>query len=106
MTKKYILATMMLIVFLAVFIPFASSSPDGLQKVATSLGIEEPEPIWRGSMSDYSVNILGDSYVSTLAADVFGTMLVLAAALILGTVITRRSQAAAKKVVASSGEQP
>ena len=104
--KKYLAATAMVVVFLAVFIPFASSSPDGLQKVVTSMGIEEPEPIWHGLMGDYSVNALGDTYVSTLAAGILGTMLVLAAALVLGTVIAKRSQAATKKVVVPSREQP
>jgi hypothetical protein len=32
--KKYLAAAAMLAVFLAVLIPFASSSPDGLEKVA------------------------------------------------------------------------
>jgi cobalt/nickel transport protein len=104
--KKYLAATVMLIVFLAVFIPFASSSPDGLQKVATSLGIEEPEPIWQGLMGDYSVNVLGDTYVSTLAAGVLGTMLVLMATLVLGTAITKRGKTVTKKAVVPSGEQP
>lgn len=90
--KKHLAAVLMLVVFLAMFIPFASSSPDGLEKVASSFGVEETQPIWRGLMGDYSVHALGDTYASTLTAGILGTMLVLAATLILGTAITRRSK--------------
>ena len=100
--KKYLTATAMVIVFLAVFIPFASNSPDGLQRVATSLGIEEPAPAWHGLMGDYSVNALGDTYVSTLAAGVLGTLMVLVASFILGAAITRRNQTATENAAVSS----
>jgi cobalt/nickel transport protein len=95
--KKYLAAAAMLAVFLAVLIPFASSSPDGLEKVASSLGIQEPEPAWHGLMSGYSVNVLGESYVSTLISGIVGTMVVLAAALALGTAITKRSRPSSEK---------
>ena len=39
--KKYVLAIVLLVVFLAVFIPFASSNPDGLEKVAETFGVGE-----------------------------------------------------------------
>ena len=100
--KKYLAATAMVIIFLAVFIPFASSSPDGLQKVATSMGIEEPEPTWHSLMGDYSVNALGDTYVSTLAAGVLGILMVLVASFVLGAAITRRNQTATEDTVVSS----
>ena len=100
--KKYFAATAMVVVFLAVFIPFASSSPDGLQRVATSLGIEQTEPAWHGLMGNYSVNALGDTYVSTLAAGVLGILMVLVASLVLGAAITRRNQTATEDTVVSS----
>jgi len=85
--KKYLAAIALILVFLAIFIPFASSNPDGLEKVAESFGIEVHEPIWKGVMSDYSVETVKDPYVSTLLAGVSGTLLVLLAAFILGTAI-------------------
>jgi uncharacterized membrane protein YidH (DUF202 family) len=100
--KKYFAATAMVVVFLAVFIPFASSSPDGLQRVATSLGIEKTEPAWHGLMGNYSVNALGDTYVSTLAAGVLGTLMVLVASFVLGAAITRRNQTATENAAVSS----
>ena len=100
--KKYLATTAMVVVFLAVFIPFASSSPDGLQRVASSLGIEKTEPAWHGLMGDYSVNALGDTYVSTLAAGVLGILMVLVASLVLGAAITRRNQTVTEDAVVSS----
>ncbi len=87
--KKYLAAIGLLVVFLAVFIPFASSSPDGLEKVAQSLGVNEREPLWRGFMSDYSVEVLENTYATTLLAGVFGTFMVLAASFVFGKVITK-----------------
>ena len=87
--KKYLVAIGLLVVFLAVFIPFASSSPDGLEKVAQSLGVKELEPLWKGFMSDYSVEVFENPYVSTLLAGVFGTLMVLAASFVFGKVIIK-----------------
>jgi len=89
--KKYLAATAFLVVFLSVLIPFASSNPDGLEKVADSLGVEEPDQAWRGFMSDYSVEAFENPYTSTLAAGIIGTLIVLGAASILAYTITKRS---------------
>jgi ABC-type Fe3+ transport system permease subunit len=103
--KKYLAAMAMVVVFLAVFIPFASSSPDGLQKVATSMRIEEPAPAWHGLMGDYSISALGNGYVSTLAAGVLGTLMVLGISLVLGAAISRRNQPNKENGVVSSGKK-
>jgi cobalt/nickel transport protein len=95
--KKYLAAVALILVFLAIFIPFASSNPDGLEKVAETFGIEEHEPFWKGVMSDYSVEAVGDPYVSTLLAGVCGTLLVLFAAFILGTAIVKKPSVASDK---------
>ena len=92
--KKYLVLTVLLVVFLAILIPFASSNPDGLEKVAESLGVEEPESFWKGLMSDYSIEAFKDPYVSTLVAGILGTLLVLMASLVLGFVINKRSDSA------------
>jgi len=89
--KKYLVIIGLLVVFLAIFIPFASSNPDGLQKVAKSLGIEEPASSWKGLMFDYSIEAFKDPYISTLVAGVLGTFLVLLASLVLGVLISKRS---------------
>ncbi|HJW65849.1 MAG TPA: PDGLE domain-containing protein [Candidatus Bathyarchaeia archaeon] len=94
--KRYLAATVLLIVFLSVLIPFASSNPDGLEKVAASLGVE-PQPIWSGFMPDYSVEAFNNPYASTLAAGILGTIIVLSAASILGYTITKRSTSTSRK---------
>ncbi len=98
--KKFLAVVVLLVVFLAVFTPFASSNPDGLEKVAQSLGVHESEPFWKGLMSGYSVEAFKDPYVSNLLAGVFGVLLVLAASLALGFVIAKRVEPAR-----NSGEQ-
>lgn len=92
--KKYFAAIALILIFLAIFIPLASSSPDGLEKVAATFGIEEHELFWKGIMPDYSVEAIADPYVSTLLAGVSGTLLVLFAAFILGTAIVKKPTAA------------
>jgi len=92
--KKFLAVIVLLVVFLAVFIPFASSNPDGLEKVAASLGVEESGSFWKGLMSNYSVAVFKDPYVSTLVAGVLGALLVLAASLALGLVIAKRAESA------------
>jgi len=92
--KKLLAVIVLLVVFLAILIPFTSSNPDGLEKVAQSLGVAEGEPFWKGLMSDYSVEAFKDPYVSTLLAGVLGTLLVLVASLALGFVIAKRAGSA------------
>jgi cobalt/nickel transport protein len=100
--KKLLVTTVLIIGFLVVFTPLASSSPDGLERVASSLGIEDPEPAWQGLMSDYSVSALGDNYISTLAAGILGTLLVLVTSLVLGAAITRPNQTEPQEASVSS----
>jgi len=67
----------------AVLAPFASSYPDGLEKVAENLKIEAPEPFWEGLMPDYTLPMVENPYLSTLLAGIFGFFLVLATSFIL-----------------------
>ena len=91
--KKHVVAVVIAImVFLAVFIPLASSSPDGLERVVETFGIEEATPIWNGVMSDYTIAAIANPYISTLLAGILGTLMVLVASFILGKVITPKKQ--------------
>lgn len=90
--KKYLGIIALIIVFLVVFIPFASSNPDGLEKVAATFGAEEHQPLWNGLMADYSIAAIGDSYLSTVLAGVFGTFIVLLATFLLGRAIAPKSR--------------
>ena len=85
----YVKALILILVCLAVLIPFASSDPDGLEKVAETLGVEETESPSVGLMPDYKVPVVEDTYSSTLTAGVIGVFLVLGATLVLGKTITK-----------------
>ena len=87
--KKHLGTVALIVVFLAVFIPFTSSSPDGLERVVETFGVAEHAPFWNGLMSDYA--IAASAYVSTLLAGVFGTFMVLLAAFLLGKAITPKN---------------
>jgi hypothetical protein len=95
--KKYLGIIALIMVFLAVFIPFASSNPDGLEKVAATFGAEEHQSLWNGLMADYSIEAIGDSYLSTVLAGVFGTCMVLLATFLLGRAIAPKSHAVSDK---------
>jgi hypothetical protein len=90
--KKYLAAIALITIFLAVFIPLASSNPDGLEKVATTFGADQKEPVWNGLMSGYSFGSIGNSYASTLIAGVIGVIAVLAAGLLVGKVMTKQAK--------------
>jgi hypothetical protein len=85
--RKIIVAIGLVVVFLIVFIPLASSNPDGLEKVALTFGAKEHGDIWKGLISDYSLQSIGNSYISTLIAGIFGVTMVLAAGLVISKVM-------------------
>ncbi|MGQ9624678.1 MAG: PDGLE domain-containing protein [Candidatus Bathycorpusculaceae bacterium] len=88
--KGYFKSLIFILVFLAILIPFASESPDGLERVVETLGVEEHEPVWSGFMPDYSLPAVENSYASTLLAGVFGTLLVLGISYTVGMAITKK----------------
>ncbi len=94
--KKHLAVIALIVVFLAVFIPLASSNPDGLERVIVTFGVEEHPPFWNGLMSDYAIAAIADPYVSTLLAGVFGTFMVLVAAFLLGKAMTPKKPEALK----------
>jgi len=87
--KGYLKALIIILFCLAILIPFASEAPDGLEKVAESLGIGEHEPAWKGLMPNYTLPTIDNPYISTLAAGLFGVFLVFCAAFMLGTAINK-----------------
>ncbi len=87
--KRYIKALILILVCLAVLIPLASSDPDGLEKVAETLGVEETESTFAGLMPDYTMSSIENSYLSTLAAGILGVFLIMGAAVVLGIAIKK-----------------
>ena len=88
--KKIFIIAALILVSLAVLLPFASSNPDALEKVTSTYDVQEQTPVWQGIMPDYSVAILGDSYVSTLIAGSIGTVIVLGACLLIGKTMKQK----------------
>ena len=88
--KKFLIATITIVLFLVVLIPFASSNPDGLEKVTITYGAQEHQSLWNGIMTDYSFFSIGNQYVSTLLAGIFGVIAVLVAGLVLSRVMTSK----------------
>ncbi|MEM2109142.1 MAG: PDGLE domain-containing protein [Candidatus Odinarchaeota archaeon] len=64
-----------IIILLAVFIPLASVFPDGLERVAETLGVSEGEPLWTAPIPDYFIN-LGGEWLGTLIPGLIGITLV------------------------------
>ena len=95
--KKYLAVVALIIIFLIVFIPLASSDPDGLEKVVESFRAQEHENLWNGLIADYSVASIGNSYVSTLIAGIFGVSIILVVSLLLGKVMVPKKQQSQRK---------
>lgn len=81
-----------IIVFLAVFISFASSDPDGLERVVENCGVEEQPAFWHGLMPDYTIPAVENAYISTLLAGILGVLLVLLVCFSIEKALTQKSQ--------------
>ena len=90
--KVYIKTLFVILFCLGILIPFASSNPDGLEKVAETLGAEEPESDLASPMPDYTVPLIENDYLSTFIAGVIGVFLVLGATLLLGKFMTKSGE--------------
>ncbi len=77
---------------LAMFIaPFASSWPDGLEKVAAQLGFEEhAKAMMKSLIPDYQMPGISSEGLATAVAGLVGTVIMFAAAWIVGGLLVRR----------------
>lgn len=89
--KAYIKAIILMVFGLALFVPLASTFPDGLETVAETLGIEEHEPLWQGLMPDYTLPSISNAYASAFLSGLAGTLIVLVFAFLVGKALTRGS---------------
>ncbi len=90
--RGMIKAIVTMLIGFAVLASFASSDPDGLEKVAETLKIEEPETIWSGLMPDYTLPTVRNPYLSTVIAGFFGVFLVLGASFALGKFLEKSNK--------------
>lgn len=83
-------ASLLLALFLS---PFASSSPDGLEKVAETKGFSEKGEEWtfwkHAPFSDYSIPWIKNEKVSTAFSGLIGTLAIFFIAIGIGKVIKR-----------------
>ena len=73
--------------------PFASSSPDGLEKAAEKLGFLHLGEVlaWGHSlMPDYTIPLLGERPISGMAAGLVGTLVLFGLGWGVGAVLKRR----------------
>ena len=86
--KKIILAGLFIAVAIALFLsPFASQSPDGLEKVAEDKGFlhkGEEKEIFNAPIPDYTMPGVKQEGIATSLAGLIGTLLVFAVAYGLG----------------------
>ncbi len=83
----------LLVIILLLLSPFASSFPDGLERVAHDLGFisAEREGI-TSPLPDYTVPLLGDSGLSTIVAGTIGVILLILLFFIIDKLTRNRKQ--------------
>jgi len=95
MIRRYwwVVGLLLAVVVVAVLAPFASSDPDGLERVAIDAGFAEQgtDPGFE-ILPDYSVPFLGDSTLSLIVAGIIGVALLFGAMWLLGRVLARRAR--------------
>ncbi len=80
-----------LVLFVA---PFASSWPDGLEKVAETLGFADAaaqQAVLTSPVPDYQVPGIGSSFISTVMAGLIGTALVFVLSYVLARLLTSKT---------------
>jgi hypothetical protein len=90
--KKHIGKVVLIVLFLVVFIPFASSNPDGLEKVIENFEPRQHTQFWNGIMPEYTVATITNQYLSTFLAGLFGIFIVLLASFVIGKAIAPKTR--------------
>lgn len=77
MNKQVIYFTIVTFILAIVISPFASSSPDGLERVAHDLGFIdfENEPLY-SIFPDYSISIISFEFLSTAISGLIGLVII------------------------------
>jgi cobalt/nickel transport protein len=96
--RKEIVVLLILAVVLALFVsPFASSSPDGLERVGEDHGfIDNAEELINSPIPDYAIPGITNEKVATSVAGIVGTLLTLAVAYVIGYLVRNRSESGSK----------
>jgi cobalt/nickel transport system permease protein len=84
-SRGWILTGVLITLAVVLLSPFASASPDGLERVAEDLGfINVAQSAPYQVIPDYTIPFLGSTPISTIVAGVIGVIVVLAIAFIVG----------------------
>ncbi len=90
--RIFLMAGVAIALGLALFVsPFASSSPDGLERVAEDHGVEAAPAQGWAPFADYAIPGVSHEGFSTALAGVVGTLAVFGGGLLLARVSRRRS---------------
>lgn len=91
-----LVAVLVVIAAVVAVSPFASSSPDGLEKVADDEGfavLAEPHLLEDGPVADYRVAAVGDGWAATALAGLLGVGLILVLTALAARLTRRRTPA-------------
>jgi len=108
---SFVVGALVVAIALAVFIsPYASGSPDGLERVAADKGFETAaaqQPVWRFSpLGDYQMPGVGGERIATAVAGLIGTVALFALVLLLGRAFGRRRLVSAPQAAGGRSELP
>lgn len=94
-TRRFVVGGVAVALLLALFVsPFASSSPDGLERVAIDNGLDSEvrdHALADGPLADYSVAGVGDEALGTGLSGVIGVVATFALGSLVLLVVRRRS---------------
>lgn len=95
MKRKYVFLGLLAALLVAGFLsPFASPSPDGLERVAKDKGflhLAEGKELIKAIMPDYVFPGIANEGVATALAGVFGTLLVFGFMLLMGKLFFKKT---------------
>ena len=74
------------LIITAIYIPFASEDPDGLEKTLEEEGVPEPEEVWNAPFE------FGGSFLSDFAGVLFGMILCFALAYIFYVIPKKKAE--------------
>lgn len=89
--RGWIAAGLLISLTVVLLSPFASTNPDGLERVAADLGLAAPTPSASSLLPDYVIPALGNTSASTIAAGVVGVAVVIIAILGMSRVMKKRN---------------
>jgi cobalt/nickel transport system permease protein len=90
--RGWVVAGLVICLLVVLLSPFASSDPDGLERVAGDLGfLQSAQPAPFEILPDYTIPFLGQTRLSTIAAGAIGVLVLLGLLFLFGRSFQRKS---------------